>query len=413
MKEKLQHFFNKLTQKFKKTNQEDNEDITIDLPDEQNEDHTQDINFTDPDLKITDKINHYLQRSKDHLTKFKVKELQKPSKDKNLNIKLQQVINQLQLRKAADSLLKESSRPKIHRVFQGTVLIMFVYVLGASIGQVLKGTSDYSLNKTANKNFETQKLLSASDINRLKTAELFKTDTVEVEDNAEKQVKKKEIAFCETADQESSLPIKLINTVVLQDSVKSIASVQIRSSELQEIRVGEKIDNMAKIDKIERLRLIVKNLKNGNCEAIQNRDALEDNASRNPINVLSKSESKAFTKRSKQISGIKNDGNNFEIKKDFLNQKMSNISDLLTQARGIPIKNPDGTMSFKIVDIQPSGIFAYLGIQENDIITQIDGRKINDLNQVMTKFGNVSSLSKLNLTIKRAGSEVEQNYSIK
>ena len=56
MKEKLQHFFNKLTQKFKKTNQEDNEDITIDLPDEQNEDHTQDINFTDP-VMVASTIN--------------------------------------------------------------------------------------------------------------------------------------------------------------------------------------------------------------------------------------------------------------------------------------------------------------------------------------------------------------------
>lgn len=65
---------------------------------------------------------------------------------------------------------------------------------------------------------------------------------------------------CEESEGQSSLPIKLVNTIVLQDMVK-FASVQIRGDrDLQEVRVGDQISNMAQIFKITRLEILVKNL---------------------------------------------------------------------------------------------------------------------------------------------------------
>ena len=58
---------------------------------------------------------------------------------------------------------------------------------------------------------------------------------------------------------------------------------------------------------------------------------------------------------------------------------LGNISSVLTQARAIPITNGDGTISFKVTEIVPGSIYSQLNIQENDIITGINGKKLTQL----------------------------------
>jgi acyl-CoA dehydrogenase family member 9 len=100
------------------------------------------------------------------------------------------------------------------------------------------------------------------------------------------------------------------------------------------------------------------------------------------------------------------------IKKTLLDEKMKDLQSILTQARGIPVTNPDGTMAFKIVEIDPGGIFPYLGIQDGDTITSINGKPIYSLNEVMNLFGRIRNLDQLSLGIKREGTESTQDYSI-
>jgi hypothetical protein len=216
---------------------------------------------------------------------------------------------------------------------------------------------------------------------------------------------------CDEAEQSSNLPIKLVNTIVLQDMVKSIASVQIRGDrELQEVRVGDQISNIAQIFKITRLEILVKNLENGMCESI-----ISDNKSKeqgSPISVMSPSQSRDY-KANKKISGIDNVGNKFTISKVLLDEKLKDIAGVLTQARAVKIQNPDGSLAFKMTELDPSGIFPYLGIQDGDIITSINGKPIYDMNEVMLLFGRIKGLDQLSLGIKRDGSETNQDYSIK
>lgn len=100
------------------------------------------------------------------------------------------------------------------------------------------------------------------------------------------------------------------------------------------MREGEQISNLAKIFKITRLQILVKNLENGICEGIESDKGRE---SRSPISVMSASKSREF-KANKKISGIENDGNKFSISKNFLDEKMKDISSILTQAKAIKFK---------------------------------------------------------------------------
>ncbi len=379
---------------------------------------TESIDLETDQISIKDRLDHLKTRTIDRFRTFNKKDLNKayktPKKPK-LKIDLNQFKSSAnQIRSHLPNLFfNRSNRQKIHHIFQLLILTIIVYGTAHLIGEMINPGNDYTL--LSNKKFITfdeNKSLTQNDVNEIKTANVFKTEQVKVKKDDKKPVINQD-KVCLTASKKSSANVKLINTIVLQDSVKSIASVQLRSSrDPKKIREGETILGKIKIDKIDRQKLIVKNLTTGECESIENETA-NRRRRKSPIAVLSPKKSQEYKQQLKQIEGIKNDGNNFMIEKSFLKSKLSDINSLLTQARGIPIRNPDGTLSFKIVDIEPGGVFAHLGVQNNDVISQINGQNIKNMNQIMNFFGKIQNMSKLNLLIQRSGEEVQQNYTIK
>jgi type II secretory pathway component PulC len=308
------------------------------------------------------------------------------------------------LTKNFEHLLSRQGRETIHQVSLVLLISAMTYFFGKTTALFLKGTPQIDTSKTYSIQIDLEKDFNPSTLSQVRSINIFRTNTG--------LGSKKTVADtkCEKAQQTSNLPIKLINTVVLQDSVKSLASVQVRGDRsLQEVREGEQISNLAKIFKITRLQMLVKNLENGICEAIESDKGRE---SRSPISVMSASKSREF-KANKKISGIENDGNKFSISKNFLDEKIKDISSILTQAKAIKIQNPDGTMSFKLTEMDPEGLFSYLGLQDQDIITSINGRPIYDMNEVMGLFGKIKNLDKLQLGLKREGSESVLDYNIK
>lgn len=313
-------------------------------------------------------------------------------------------LKNLNLNKALSFINSPTTRPLLHKSFAALLSITAAYQGGKIVALGLREQST-NVTRIKVKDIDTTSKFAVSELSKIKLQNPFRTDT---------EVKDKPIlakADCKTAEKKSSLPLKLVNTVVLQDEVKSIASVQVRSErEPQEFRVGDKISSMAEVFKINRLQLIIKNLQNGLCEYISS--GLFDDVRSKTIAVLSPKKSNDYKKAMKAIDGIKNDGNKFTIAKSLLDEKLKDISSILTQARAIQIQNPDGTLSFKVTDIEPGGVFAFLGIQDQDIITSINGKPISGLNDVMNLFGKVKNLSQLKLGVNRGGQETELEYEI-
>ena len=308
------------------------------------------------------------------------------------------------LSKTIEKFFSRSSREPIHQAAVVILICGFTWTIGKITALVLKGEPtfatqrEYALDINLSQDFDPVSLGQVRSINP------FRTNAV---GNGKKKLAETK---CEEATQASNLPIKLVNTVVLQDSVKSIASVQVRGDRtLLEVRQGDKISNLAEVFKITRLSILFRNLENGVCESVTSEKGLARGGS--PIAIMSPSEGKAF-RAAKKMAGIENVGNKFQIKKTLLDEKMKDLQSILTQARGIPVTNPDGTMAFKIVEIDPAGIFPYLGIQDGDTITSINGKPIYSLNEVMNLFGRIRNLDQLSLGIKREGTESTQDYSI-
>ncbi|MFN8369727.1 MAG: hypothetical protein U0T83_03775 [Bacteriovoracaceae bacterium] len=215
--------------------------------------------------------------------------------------------------------------------------------------------------------------------------------------------------ICLNSKVNSSLPLRLVNTVVLQDSVKSIASVQVRSSKDPFIyREGDKIEQLAEVSKIKKTKVILKNLETGRCEFINLKDLFERNNFANMSVLPPNSMRTAPTK----MEGIDRDGNKFKISRKLINEKLKDLGSVLSEAKAIKVTNPDGTLAFRIVDIVPGSIYSHLDIQNLDEITEINGEKIKNVNEIMNLFGTIRNVDKLNITLLRQGETKNLNYEI-
>ena len=309
--------------------------------------------------------------------------------------------------KINEVICSEKFHPHLHRFFLIFFSVSIFYSSGKMIGLFLDYKSGL-IFKTRTIQLQRPYPL-AMDLRNLGQKNPFQvklSDKVVVATDEKKP--KPKIINCLSATKITSLPIKLLNTVVLQDEVKSLAAVQVRSGKLANFRQGEKIEEMAKIFKIERLRVNLHNLQNDECEYVENKT---DKSAPRPISVLSPVEGKKLMAAQKP-DGIENDGNNFKIKKNLLKEKLDNQMELLSQIKADSITNPDGTFSFKLSNIEPGSVFSYLNIQENDIISQINGRPIADLTEIFSLFGQIKSqsINKVNLTVTRDGVETPLHF---
>jgi type II secretory pathway component PulC len=303
-------------------------------------------------------------------------------------------------------LFSPYSRARIHSVFIILLVITATYMVGKNIALFFNKAPPIVKTKTNQIPMERADT-TLQDINKISSINLFNAkESDKAKDNTSSK-RDIESIVCTTADKPTALQIKLLDTIVLQDSVKSVASVQVRgSSELMNVREGEHLEEMAEVSKINRMKLILKNLQTGDCEYAMT-DA-EAEAPMPPLHIIS---AKAGQRIFKSMNpNIKNSGNSFKIKRAFRDSLINNMSDVLTQAKAIQITNPDGSLCFKMTEITAGSLYTQLNIQENDIICNINGKKIENLNELMGLLGRIKEIDQFQIGLKRNGMPENLDY---
>lgn len=303
-----------------------------------------------------------------------------------------------------------AARPVYHKIFLVLLSLSTAY-LTAKIALIFLSP----LTQPAPSNLMAPPVMMSPPLARdalqsIKDANLFNAKLDEADDNMPNKRNKVEL-ICERASKKSSLPIKLLQTTVMQDDKKSLASVEVKGMrDIAMLRTGESIESYAKLDRIERQRLIVKNFRSGDCEYIEGDEAREDSSSSRPMGILSPQEGNKLI-NSTRPSSITQDGNNFKIKKSYRDNMLQDIGQILTQARAVMIRNPDGTLSYQMNEVVPGSIYSHLNIQNGDIIKSINGEPIRDLNQLMGLFGNIKNVDHVQLGIVKDGQEQNMDFS--
>ncbi len=321
--------------------------------------------------------------------------------------------NQFDWSKSLYQIFSPEFRPYIHKIFIFMLIIISTYSLGKIIALVLQ--SPYTIEKVG-KNIRTPIASNRTKIPKNISHQLKKMNVFHIEETQQLDNFSKDLANlnrpCLNSNTLSSLPIELSSTIVLQNKLKSIASLKVRGNrETKHLREGGRINNIAKIGKIIGDQIIIKNLKSGKCEYIKIKKKKFNAKS---FNILPPEKGRKLMKKT-NYSQITNSGNKFTIDKSFRDEMLqpANISELITQARAIQIKNPDGTISYQITEIVPGSLFSKFNIQNDDIITSINGSKIKNLNEVMKIFNNIKEIDHFKLGIIKDGNAQILEYEFK
>lgn len=214
------------------------------------------------------------------------------------------------------------------------------------------------------------------------------------------------------ADQEpepTNLPLTLIGTLVHGNPKKSIATIQNKSgNSIRPFLVGDEIDGMARIQLIERKRVVFINLSNSRREFIEIPKDFKINFGRvssRPFPGLPNQEA-----QSPYAVGA----NQFELSRREVKKYTSNLGDLLQQALAVPSKDPrTGEVNgYLLKYIRPDSIFTKLGVKTNDIIDKVNGNPVRSANDANQLYQTLQTEDRIEVEVKRGGQNVKLEFRV-
>lgn len=218
------------------------------------------------------------------------------------------------------------------------------------------------------------------------------------------QIVKKEGVSELTLDKaiKSSLPHKLLGTIVFSDPRRSLATLEVGKDTLTYLS-GEEVKAGYKVWGVERGKVYLHNVSKNTLEYIE--VEIEGGAS---LIGPAVSVAKPLTESPKEIQQVSE--NKFSVERSFIKEKLTNLQDLLTQAQAVP--TGDG---WKIVSIAEGSIFEYIGLQPGDVITGVNGKEVKTQADAIMLFNQFQSGTQatIQLELKREGQNMTLNYDLK
>lgn len=104
----------------------------------------------------------------------------------------------------------------------------------------------------------------------------------------------------------------------------------------------------------------------------------------------------------------------FVLDKQEVAGALENLPQLLTKARVVPHLTPEGkNEGFRIVSIQPDSFYQKIGLQNGDVIQQINGIEIKDPETFMRVFNQLKNETSISLDLVRNNKKESFSYEIR
>ncbi|MEK6627592.1 MAG: type II secretion system protein GspC [Bdellovibrionota bacterium] len=205
----------------------------------------------------------------------------------------------------------------------------------------------------------------------------------------------------------SQLPINVIGTLVHSDPNKSIVALELKGKNMTgSYSTGADVEGLAKIERIERNIVYIRNSNTGALEYIEMNSA----SSKVAFGAAAKTEASKPGKEV-QMTGT----NTFAIKRSDLLKYTNDLSSVLMQARAVPNRDPNtGEINgFRILDMQPGTIYEQLGLQRMDVIKGVNGEPIDSVQKAMEMYNTLKNGNQVKMQIERGGKTESFTYDIK
>lgn len=199
----------------------------------------------------------------------------------------------------------------------------------------------------------------------------------------------------------SSINAKLLGTAVFSNELQSVARISENGRpEAKNYRINDLINNEAKIYAIERNRVYF--TLNGRKEYLEV-DRLP-NIFRNPPPPT--------TGAATPSAGVKVDGNKVTISKAKVDSTLQDLNQVIQQARMVPNYENGQVDGFKIFGIRNGSIFQDLGLQNGDVINNINGTQIDSLEKALPMLQLLKTESSYTIDVTRKGSKQTMSINI-
>ena len=106
-------------------------------------------------------------------------------------------------------------------------------------------------------------------------------------------------------------------------------------------------------------------------------------------------------------------GKSILLSRDQIDDAVQNINELMRQIKIRPHfldGKPDG---LAVAGIQPNSIFREMGLQNGDIITGVNGKKIESVDDALTLYQNIKAGDMVTVQLKRRGAAEVISYQIR
>ncbi|MCY1014291.1 type II secretion system protein GspC [Pyxidicoccus sp. MSG2] len=202
----------------------------------------------------------------------------------------------------------------------------------------------------------------------------------------------------------SALRVKLLGTLVASDTQWSLASIQdLETQRARSLMVGDDLMG-ARILSIERERIII---------AANNREEFIDGEA-SPTTAAPALTRTTATANPGPESGIRAVGeHSYEIPSEELQNALSRLDQLSTQARALPAFENGQSVGFKLAAIRPNSLYSKIGLQNGDVLKRINGLTLDSPERVLEAFTKLREARHIELDIDRGGGPVRKVYDVR
>ena len=102
----------------------------------------------------------------------------------------------------------------------------------------------------------------------------------------------------------------------------------------------------------------------------------------------------------------------FKIDQSFVDQTLSDMGQLMREARIVPHFKDGKTDGFKVFNIKSNSLFKTIGIENGDIIQRVNGMDISGPEQGLQIFETLRNEKDITIDLTRRGRKTTLNYTI-
>ena len=205
---------------------------------------------------------------------------------------------------------------------------------------------------------------------------------------------------------DSALGLTIMGTIVKAGANNGVALVkEAASGSVNAVKSGHSILNKAYvIDEIHAKYIIVKRADNSSLLVFQDKFAKEFRSAGIAADA---------PKPANQSSGDNYREEGFERTRDQIKMSSSfrdrlvnqDLAKVLMQATAEPAMENGALVGFKFTQIDQESIYAKSGMRDNDIITGINGQKLNSVSEAVTLLKSLKHSDQMDIDFKRSGSQ--------